>query len=130
MFIKNDLKKNVLTFLIVSSVSLAYILLMYFLTKWSLSDIFILPAVLPLSYIVLRWIARFGVFDVFSYQIINWTTSWKKGSPKKYNDAYEYKNHMKEKREDHKMTWIPYVAVGFVFLVLCVVFSFFPQIGR
>lgn len=130
MFIKKDLKKNVLISIIVSSVSLAYILLMYFLTKWSLSDIFILPAVLPLSYLVLRWVTRFGIFDVFSYQIINWTSSWKKGSPKKYNDAFEYKTHMKEQRENHHMTWMPYLVIGGIFLVLCIVFSFFPQIGR
>lgn len=130
MFLKKDLKKNILISIILVSISSAYIVLMYFLTDWNLSNIFVLPAVLCLSYIALRWVARFGTFDVFSYQIVNWVSSWKKGSPKKYEDAFEYKNHMKEQREDHKMIWMPFFAMGMILLILCVVFSFFPQIGR
>lgn len=130
MFIKTELRKNILLFLITGSVSVCYVLLMYFLTQWNLSDIFILPGALCLGYVGLRMIARVGIFDVFGYQITNWTTSWKKGSPKKYQDAWEYKNHMKEQREIHKMTWIPFVFIGVVFLSLCIIFSFYPQIGR
>ncbi len=130
MLVTKDGKKNILFFLVLIALTLTYVFLMYFLTKWNLSDIFILPSALWLGYLSLRFVARTGIFDVFSYQIINWTSSWKKGIPKKYQDAYEYKVHIKEERSNHKVTWIPFLAIGGICLILCVIFSFFPGLGR
>lgn len=123
-------KKNGICFIAAIIAALLFILPMYFFTKWNLSNIMLLPAALYLGYIGLRLVARLGMFDIFSYQIVNWVYSWRKGMPKKYEDAYEYKSHMKEKREENKLVWIPWVSLGSICLILSIIFSFYPGLGR
>ena len=130
MLLTNDLKKNIASWLIAVMVVVAFILPMYFLTKWSWSNIMLVPGALYLAYVGLRWVARFGTFDIFSYQFVNLFSSFRKGAPKKYNDAYEYKSHMTEQRENKPMVWLPWLTVGTICMILCVVFSFFPELGR
>lgn len=130
MLLTTDLKKSVLCWILSISMVLLFTLPMYFFTSWSLSDIFLIPGVLYLGYLALRWIVRTGVFDVFAYQFSNWFSSWKKGIPKKYQDAYEFKEEVKEKRKDHRMVFLPWLVVGGVCLILCIVFSFYPGLGR
>lgn len=130
MLLTDDLKKNIVSWLIASLLVVAFILPMYFLTKWSWSNIMLVPAALYLGYIGLRWVARSGMFDLFSYQFVNLFSSFRKGSPKKYADAYEYKTHMKENRESKPMVVLPWLIIGLICLILCVIFSFFPGMGR
>lgn len=124
MILSERTKKEILWWVIGTLASLAFVLPMIFATDWPLSDIFLVPAIVFLGYVTLRWIARFGVFDVFAYQFINWTSSWRKNSPKVYKDAYEYKMHEETKREEGGWIWIPPLALGCIYLILCIIFAF------
>lgn len=130
MIVDSFFKKNIICWIISICAVIAFVLPMYFFTIWSVSDILLIPGVTYLGYLGLRMIVRFGTFDVFSYQFQNWVSSWKKDMPKKYQDAYEYKSHMKDKRENNKFVWIPWLVIGLICLILCLIFSFFPSIGR
>lgn len=71
-----------------------------------------------------------GTFDVFAYQFSTWFQSFKKGMPKKYESAYEYKQHIQEVRLNNNWIYLPYIIVGSIFLILCIVLSFYPSLGR
>ena len=130
MLITPETKKNIICWFVAVIAATAFILPMYYFTTWSLSNILLIPGALYLGYLALRWIARFGTFDVFAYQIRNWVSTFRQGTPKKYEDAYEYKQVMKEKRQDNKMTFIPWLIVGGVLMTLAIILSFFPTAGR
>lgn len=130
MLITHDMKKSIACWIIAVLAVLIYSLPMYFLTDWNLSNIFAIPGVLYLGYVGLRAVTRCGIFDVFAYQFANWLSSWKRGIPKKYEDAYQYKVEISEKRHDNKMVWLPWVVVGSLCLTLCIIFAFFPGLGR
>lgn len=130
MIFTDDIKKNALCWILSISFAILFIFPMYFLTAWNLSDIMLVPGIAYIGYVLLRVIARLGTFDVFAYQFSNWFSSWKRGIPKKYQDAYEYKQYAKEKRHDHKLVYLPWLAIGTICLILCIIFSFFPGLGR
>ncbi len=130
MLITTEMKKNIICWIIAVSAATLFILPMYFFTQWNVSNILLVPGSLYLGYLALRWIVRFGFFDVFSYQVQNWFTTWRRGTPKKYNDAYEYKEHMADKRSEHKMVFLPWLVIGSICLVLAIILSFFPTVGR
>lgn len=130
MLITTDVRKNILCWVIATILPVGFFILMYFLTDWRLTNIFLVPGALYLGYLGLRFVTRMGTFDLFAYQFVNWTSSWRKGSPKKYQDAYEYKNHMSEQRSEHKMIFLPWLVIGLICMILCIVLSFFPGFGR
>lgn len=130
MLLKIDLKRHLIEWGIAIVLLVTYFLLMYFLTDWIISNIFIIPAVLYISYVGLRWVFRSGVFDIFTYQFSSWISSWRKETDKKYESAYDYKEHMKEERSEKGMVFLPWLLLGIICLVLCIVFSFYPSIGR
>lgn len=130
MLLKVDLKRHLIEWGIATILLVVYFLLMYFLTNWILSNIFIIPSVLYLSYTGLRWISRCGVFDVFTYQFSSWVSSFRKEMNKKYESAYDYKEHMKEEREKEGVVFLPWLILGIISLILCIVFSFYPALGR
>lgn len=61
---------------------------------------------------LLLWVAAAGAFDTVGYGFSTF------GSNRKYKDLYEYTVRKKEKRSRQKMTYMPYITVGIVFLVI------------
>lgn len=68
---------------------------------------------------------RAGIFDTFRYQTINWVhTTFRKGTPKRYDDAYEYKQEKEEKRKQNGFVFLPWLVYGGLCLLLCLIFAF------
>lgn len=103
------------------------ILPVYFLTDFGLSNICAILAVLLLAYVSLTWVGRMGTFDIFRYQFGRFIDSFKRGMPKRYEDAYSYKQAMADKRKEHRFIWIPYLASGLILLVLGIIFAVNPM---
>ena len=121
--------KRFITILILSLVAaalpLAFVLPMYFYTEVVLANLLTIVGVVYLAFTGLYLVTRAGTFDVFRYQFINWMSSFKKGSPLPYKDAYSYQMHLEVKRDGSRSYWIPFVVVGAIYLILGIVFSFF-----
>ena len=105
---------------------LAFVLPMYFCTNVILGNLLSIVGVVYLGFSGLYLVTRSGMFDVFRYQFINWMSSFKKGIPLPYKDAYEYKMHLEEKRENNSYYWLPFVILGALYLIAGILFSFFP----
>jgi flagellar basal body-associated protein FliL len=71
---------------------------------------------------LLMLIHRFGVFDVFEYSFVTFVDSFRRGSPKRYADAYSYQQTKKEERQKRKPFVLPYFAVGTVMFSLAIAF--------
>ncbi|MDD6240528.1 MAG: DUF3899 domain-containing protein [Eubacteriales bacterium] len=126
MLITEKTKKEILCYLFGIIAFVVYFLPMYFFSSWNLSDIFLIPTIVFLSYDALRFIGRTGVFDLFAFQFANWLSSWRKGDPLKYKDAYEYKEQKRESREEKGWIWLPWLIYGMVCLFFCLLFAFLP----
>lgn len=61
---------------------------------------------------LLLWVAAAGAFDTMGYgfSVI--------GGNRKYKDLYEYTVRKKEKRGRQKKTYMPYIVVGIIFLMI------------
>lgn len=68
---------------------------------------------------LLSWIAAAGAFDTIGYGFSTLR------SDRRYRDLYEYTVRKKEKRSRQKKTFLSYVIVGFVFLII----SFLIPVG-
>lgn len=66
---------------------------------------------------LLFWVASAGAFDTIGYGFSFFR------SDRKYQDLYEYTVRKKEKRSRQKKPFVPFMAVGAVFLVVSVVIS-------
>lgn len=123
----NDLvKKFIISTLIAIILAVSFILPMSLCTNFGLSNCFVIVAVFYLGGTGLYLVTRAGTFDVFRYQFINWLSSFRKGSKKRYEDAYTYKEHLSEVREDNRKLWIPFVVIGIISLILSIIFAFYP----
>lgn len=105
-------------------VPIAIVLPIYFLTDMILSNIFAIVAVLYLGGCGLYGITTAGTFDIFRYQFSNWISSFKKGSPLRYKDAYTYQERLNEVREGRKNYWLPFLIIGVIFAILSLIFAF------
>ena len=126
MLLTKRVKILIIISVLATVLPLAFILPMYFCTKFGLSNCFIVVACIYLGFTGLYLVTRAGTFDVFRYQFINWTYSFRKGSKLRYKDAYSYQEHLSEHREESRKYWIPFVVVGTICLILSIVFAFYP----
>lgn len=66
---------------------------------------------------LLLWVAAAGAFDMFGYGFSTF------GTVRKYRDLYEYTVRKKEQRGRQNKTYMPYIVVGLVFLLVSVLIS-------
>lgn len=126
MFLLNKAKKVVLCWVVAVLPPLVFVPTVHLTTSFGLSNTCLVPAALYLGLLALVFVARQGFFDIFAYQFVNWSSSLRKGSPKKYEDAYAYKVAKDEKRKNGDFIWLPFFSVGLLFLILAIVFIYFP----
>lgn len=125
MYLSDYLKKNIILFVVLGVIIPIFVVPMYYFTSWNLSDIFLIPAALYLGYLGLAFVVRAGIFDTFRYQTINWVhTTFRRGAPKRYDDAYEYKQEKEEKRKQNGFVFLPWLVYGGLCLLLCLIFAF------
>jgi len=69
-------------------------------------------------------IARTGVFDILFYSFYRLAESFKAGNEKRYDTAYDYKEHRKQKRSCSKPFLFPFFICGALLLFLALLFLF------
>ena len=82
-----------------------------------------------LAVLVLKILTNEGAFDTFGYAFASFF--WKFTPPdhdRKYKDLYEYKQKKIEKRKTTPLFFVPYVVVGFIYIIVaciieCVLYS-------
>lgn len=126
MLVTDETKKLIISYLVACLIPVAFVIPMYFFTNLGLSNELAIVAVLYLGCTGMYLVTRAGIFDIFRYQFINWLSSFKKGSKLRYTDVQEYKDHLAEKRHVARQLWVPWVIVGSICLVLCIIFAFYP----
>lgn len=109
--------KTIISWIVATIAPIAFIVPMYYFTNFGLSNCFLIPTILYLGYVALLFICRWGTFDLFRYQFINWISFAKKDGQKKYKDAYEYKQHLEEVRSNNKPIFLPWLVIGALLLV-------------
>lgn len=124
MRITSETKRKIITWTVLSLLSALSILLCYFLGHWNLSDCFLVPGVGYLALAGMIFVSRRGVFDIFNYQFRNFVDSFRKGSPKRYENAGDYKIEKKRYRDGNPFDYLPYLLLGSIYLILCIVFAF------
>lgn len=124
MRITPETKKRIITYSVLTLLSLLSILLCYYVAKWGLSDCFLVPGISYLAFAILIFIERTGRFDIFSYQFRNLIDSFRKGSPKRYDTAGDYKMAKKLSRENNPFNYLPYLIFGSVFLIVAIILAF------
>lgn len=68
---------------------------------------------------LLLWVAAAGAFDTIGYGFSVF------GGNRKYKDLYEYTVRKKEKRSRQKLTFMPYIVTGMVFILISLLISVF-----
>ncbi len=123
MLLLPNTKKQLINWAIAIAVPSIVIPLVACLSDYGLSNTFLIVGVIYLAYVALWAVGRAGTFDTFAYQFVNWTYSWRKGAPKKYEDAYDYQEKKKLKRSSSKPAWLPYIVVGTALVVAAIIIS-------
>lgn len=126
MFLLNKAKKTILCWVLAILPPLIFVPTVHLTTNFGLSNTCLVPGALYLGGLILVFVARQGFFDIFAYQFVNLASSFRKGAPKKYEDAYAYKVAKEEKRRNGDFIWLPFALVGLLFLVLAIIFIFYP----
>ncbi|MGN0506088.1 MAG: DUF3899 domain-containing protein [Lachnospiraceae bacterium] len=75
-------------------------------------DAFSVAGSVSILFGMLLWVASAGAFTTFGYAFSTFR------SERKYKDLYEYTVAKEEKQQRQKKTFMPYILVGFVFLMV------------
>ncbi|MEG1565793.1 MAG: DUF3899 domain-containing protein [Bacilli bacterium] len=70
----------------------------------------------------LAFVNRTGIFDVVGYSFNSLFMSFKHDAPKKFQDAYHYKEYKKKKRSFNPLPYLPYLLLGGISLIIALVF--------
>lgn len=127
MILTPDHIKRLVAWGIALVVPIVVVLPVYYFSSFGLSNICALLGVIFLSYVSLSLVARLGVFDVFRYQLGRLFDSFRKGMPKRYEDAYAYQKSKAELRKEHPLIWLPFTASGVILILLSILFVFNPM---
>jgi hypothetical protein len=120
----NDFWKSLITWSSLVLLSLAVVLPLTFTKAVTLSNSCLIPGITYLGIACFSFIHRKGIFDIFEYQFTNWGNSFRKGSPKKYDTASDYHLAMDERRSEHMFPYLPFLAVGAVYVILSILFAY------
>lgn len=126
MVLLPEAKKNLICWIIAASIIPVVSVPVYFFSGFGLSNVLLIIGACYLGYVLLSYIVRQGVFDVFTYQAANLFSSFRPDSRLRYRDLYQYRKDKEEKRAETPMVWIPWTVVGSVLMILSLVFAFFP----
>lgn len=78
---------------------------------------------IDISCFLLQVIARLGTFDTLAYVSVRFKESFKKNSPRSFEDAYHYHEFKNEKRKQKKVYYLPFISVSLLLLVLTIIFD-------
>jgi hypothetical protein len=126
MLISKRTKASIACWIISVVVALAVIIPLRLFSSFGLSNSCLVVGLVYLGLIFFIYVNRWGMFDTFRFQFINFCYSFRKGAPHKYKDAYSYQESMASKREESHPIWIPWVVIGGLCLILAIVFAFYP----
>ena len=117
-------KKRIIAWAIAIVIPIVVILPVYFCTDFGLSNTLLIPGLVYLAGCALLFIGRSGTFDLFAYQFSNLLSSWRRGVTKKYEDLIQYKEVKEERRKLNKPSYLPFLAIGLILVVLAIIFAF------
>ncbi len=80
-------------------------------------DAFSVAGAVSVLFGMLLWVTSVGAFSTFGYAFSTFR------SERKYKDLYEYTKAKQEKQAKQKKTYVPYIVVGAVFLLISFVLS-------
>ncbi len=89
------------------------------------SDAFFVVGVVELAIAGLLWVTRLGAFDVLNYSFQNFFGYFRANYQKRWDTAYDYEEHMKEKRSLEPIFLLPYLTIGLGYLALAAMFLAF-----
>lgn len=123
MLLTYDKKINLILWIVLAILPPCFVLPMYFLTNFGLSNSLLVPSLVYLGIAGLVFVQRAGTFDIFEFQLTNWFSAWKK---KSYNrqTAGEFHQDRVRKRKNHPFPYLPFLAYGVLLLVLCIIFAY------
>ncbi len=84
---------------------------------FSLSSAFFIVGFILILIGALSILSNFGAFDIFSYQFKN-----KRPNGQNYS-LYDHQQKRIEKSKGKKYNFVPYMVVGFFFLILSIIFT-------
>lgn len=124
----NDYQKKILaSWLAASLLPLVVFLLYFFLrsdyTLRGYGDALLVSGAVVIVIPLFALIGRSGVFDVVAYSFYRLGESFRKGTVKRYDTAYDYKLHKKEKRSQSKPYFLPFYIVGGALLAIGIILS-------
>lgn len=118
-------KARLIGWLIASSVAILVFCLVLFLRKiYTLTgfcDAFFFAAAMEFALLLIYWIERTGVFDVFNFQFYRFFESFRPDGLKKWDTAYDYKQEKEGKRKITRLYFWPYLIIGGVFLLVAII---------
>lgn len=117
-------KKRIIAWAIAIVIPIVVILPVYFCTDFGLSNTLLIPGLVYLAGCALLFIGRSGTFDLFAYQFSNLLSSWRREVTKKYEDLIQYKEVKEERRKLNKPSYLPFLAIGLILVVLAIIFAF------
>ena len=98
-----------------------FVLLVLFLRGFDLLifyvDAFSVAGGLSILFGLLLLVASEGAFNIFGYSFSALRAD------RKYKDLYEYTVAKEKKQENQKKTFVPFIVVGFIFLIISYIFS-------
>lgn len=124
MLLIPEYKKKIIAWIVAVLIPAVVVPTVYFCTSFGLSNTFLLPGVIYLAGCGLVFVVRCGVFDLFSYQFVNFWYSWARRAPKKYDDVLQYRETHEEKRKRNPAPYLPFLSIGILLVVLAIIFAF------
>lgn len=88
-----------------------------------LSNACVIPFIIMASYVALRFVARFGTFDMLSYVGVRLVESFKKEEIRSFDSPYQYSEYRKNKRLKNKFYFWPYLTLAIILFILTIVFD-------
>ena len=70
---------------------------------------------------MLSLVTYYGVFDIFGYSTSYVYNGMKKGSVQRYKDFHDYIQQKTEKRKKKKYNFLPYLAIGIVYIIVAAI---------
>ncbi len=106
---------------IATSITLIYLFTRGFKILFYYLDAFSIAGAVTFLIGCLSLVTFLGGFDTFGYGF----SSMRRGANRKYEDLYDYQTKKRELRKTKKWTFVPYMVVGIIFLLVALIISFF-----
>lgn len=124
MLLTYDKKVNFILWIVLAVLPPCFVLPMYFLTDFGLSNSLLVPSLVYLAIAGLCFVHRAGTFDVFEFQMGRWFSSWGRRPGASQMTANEFSQERKRKRKNHPFPYLPFLSYGTILLILCIIFAY------